>query len=42
MTYEDAVQTIPCGRYRHFKGNEYEERVRRILTREEWEREYGL
>ena len=24
MTYEDAVQTIPCGRYRHFKGNEYE------------------
>ena len=24
MTYEEAVQTIPCGRYRHFKGNEYE------------------
>lgn len=24
MTYEEAVQTIPLGRYRHFKGNEYE------------------
>lgn len=24
MTYEEALQTIPCGRYRHFKGNEYE------------------
>lgn len=24
MTYEAAMQTIPCGRYRHFKGNEYE------------------
>ena len=24
MTYEEAVQSIPCGRYRHFKGNEYE------------------
>ena len=24
MTYEDAVKTIPLGRYRHFKGNEYE------------------
>ena len=24
MTYEEAIQTIPCGRYRHFKGNEYE------------------
>ena len=24
MTYEEAMQTIPCGRYRHFKGNEYE------------------
>ena len=24
MTYEEAVQFIPCGRYRHFKGNEYE------------------
>ena len=24
MTYEEAVKTIPCGRYRHFKGNEYE------------------
>lgn len=23
-TYEEAVQTIPLGRYRHFKGNEYE------------------
>ena len=24
MTYEDAVDQIPLGRYRHFKGNEYE------------------
>ena len=24
MTYEEAVDTIPFGRYRHFKGNEYE------------------
>ena len=24
MTYEEAVSTIPPGRYRHFKGNEYE------------------
>lgn len=24
MTYEEAVQTIPLGKYRHFKGNEYE------------------
>ena len=24
MTYEEAVRTIPAGRYRHFKGNEYE------------------
>lgn len=24
MTYEEAIQTIPPGRYRHFKGNEYE------------------
>ncbi len=24
MTYEKAIQTIPLGRYRHFKGNEYE------------------
>ncbi len=24
MTYEEAVSSIPCGRYRHFKGNEYE------------------
>ena len=24
MTYEEAVATIPPGRYRHFKGNEYE------------------
>ena len=23
-TYEEAVATIPLGRYRHFKGNEYE------------------
>ena len=24
MTYEEAVKTIPLGRYRHFKGNLYE------------------
>lgn len=24
MTYEEALRSIPCGRYRHFKGNEYE------------------
>ncbi len=24
MTYEEAVQAIPLGRYRHFKGNPYE------------------
>lgn len=24
MTYEEAVKNIPLGRYRHFKGNEYE------------------
>ena len=24
MTYEDAVKCIIPGRYRHFKGNEYE------------------
>ncbi|MBR6337023.1 MAG: DUF1653 domain-containing protein [Ruminococcus sp.] len=24
MTYEQAVKEIPLGRYRHFKGNEYE------------------
>ena len=24
MTYEEAVQAIPCGRYRHIKGNKYE------------------
>lgn len=24
MTYEEALESIPCGRYRHFKGNEYE------------------
>lgn len=24
MTFEDAVQTIQPGRYRHFKGNAYE------------------
>ncbi|MBQ8093483.1 MAG: DUF1653 domain-containing protein [Clostridia bacterium] len=24
MTYEEAVSTIEPGRYRHFKGNEYE------------------
>ena len=24
MTYEEAQEQIPPGRYRHFKGNEYE------------------
>ena len=24
MTVEEAVKAIPCGRYRHFKGNQYE------------------
>ena len=24
MTYEEAVQTIPRGKYRHFKGKPYE------------------
>lgn len=24
MTYEEALKTILPGRYRHFKGNEYE------------------
>ncbi len=24
MSYEEAVKTITLGRYRHFKGNEYE------------------
>ena len=24
MTYEEAIQTIPLGRYRHFKGKPYE------------------
>ena len=24
MTFEEAVRTIPAGRYRHYKGNEYE------------------
>ena len=24
MTFEEAVQTIQPGRYRHFKGNAYE------------------
>lgn len=24
MTYEEAVKKIPVGKYRHFKGNEYE------------------
>ena len=24
MTYEEAIRSIPCGRYRHFKGNGYE------------------
>ncbi len=24
MTYEEAVNTIPKGKYRHYKGKEYE------------------
>ena len=24
MTYEEAIQTIPLGKYRDFNGNEYE------------------
>ena len=24
MTFEEAVKAIPAGRYRHYKGNEYE------------------
>lgn len=24
MNYADAVKAIPLGKYRHFKGNEYE------------------
>ena len=24
MSYEDAVKSIPPGKYRHFKGKEYE------------------
>lgn len=24
MTYEEAIAAIPAGRYRHYKGNEYE------------------
>ena len=24
MTYEEAIKTISIGKYRHFKGNEYE------------------
>ncbi len=24
MTFEEAVEAIPAGRYHHFKGNEYE------------------
>ena len=24
MTYEESVASIPKGRYRHYKGNEYE------------------
>ena len=23
-TYQEALETIPLGRYRHYKGNEYE------------------
>jgi len=24
MTHKEAIRTIPVGRFRHFKGNEYE------------------
>ena len=24
LTYDEAVRNVPPGRYRHFKGNEYE------------------
>ncbi|MBQ6519904.1 MAG: DUF1653 domain-containing protein [Anaerolineaceae bacterium] len=24
MTYEEAIETIPCGVYKHYKGNKYE------------------
>ncbi|MBR5091732.1 MAG: DUF1653 domain-containing protein [Ruminiclostridium sp.] len=24
MTYEEALTAIPAGKYRHYKGNEYE------------------
>ena len=24
MTYDEAIKTIPKGKYRHYKGNEYE------------------
>jgi len=24
MTYEEAVKSIPTGKYRHYKGNEYD------------------
>ena len=24
MTFEEAARTIPAGKYRHYKGNEYE------------------
>ena len=24
MTYEEAIKAIPAGKYRHYKGNEYE------------------
>ncbi len=24
MTYEEAIKTIPCGVYQHYKGNKYE------------------
>ena len=23
MTYEEATATIPCGKYKHYRGNEY-------------------
>jgi len=24
VTYEEAIKSIPTGKYRHYKGNEYE------------------
>ena len=31
MTYEEALRAVPKGKYRHFKGNEYE-KVRKYVS----------